>query len=87
MISFSKIFAGLLALLRVVPMPQGETGSKTAGALGGIGMLGAIGGAGMWLLGPGREWHITLNAMELGFVSLVVSMLLEWARNLPPGGQ
>lgn len=82
-----KIFAGLLALLRVLPMPQGDAGNRTAGALGGIGALGALTGAGMWLLGPGREWSITLNAMELGFVSLVVSMLLEWARNLPPGGQ
>lgn len=83
---FAKIFTGILALLRVVPMPQGETGNKTAGALGGIGTLGALAGAGLWLLGPGREWTITLNAMELGFVSLVVSMLLEWARNLPPPG-
>lgn len=84
----AKIFTGLIALLRVIPMPQGDAGNKSAGALGGLGALGAIGGMGMWLLGPGREWHITLNAMELGFVALVVSMLIEWARNLPPpGGQ
>ena len=81
----AKIFSGLLALLRVIPMPQGEAGNKAAGALNGVAALGAIGGAALWVLGPGREWQITLNALELSGITLGVVMLIEWARSTPPG--
>lgn len=46
--------------------------------------LGAVSGAVMWLLGPGREWAITLNALELSAVALGAAVLYEWARRSDP---
>jgi hypothetical protein len=85
---FAKILSGLLGLSRLIalPMQTGEAGNKAAGALNGIGTLGAAGAAALWVLGPGREWQITLNALELSGITLAVVMLVEWARSTPPSG-
>lgn len=62
----------------------GQGASKAAGIGNGIALFGAIGGGILWILGPGREWHITLNALELSGVVLIASLLLEWVRHMPP---
>lgn len=49
--------------------------------------LSLITGAIMWLFGPGREWIITLNALELCGVVIGGSYLLSYFHKLnPPGG-
>lgn len=64
----------------------GQAAGRVGGAVSAAGTLAAIGGAAAWLLGPGREWTITLNALELSGVVLAGSALLEWARRVPPPG-
>lgn len=61
-----------------------SVGSKIGGAVSGITTVGALAGAGLWLFGPGREWQITLNALELSGVVLGGAVLLEWFRRMPP---
>lgn len=62
----------------------GSGAQKVAGTLNGLTLLGAVSGAVVWLLGPGREWSITLNALELSGVVGVASLLLEYFRRMPP---
>lgn len=62
----------------------GEGASKAGGALSGIALMGSVAGAVAWLFGPGREWSITLNALELSGVALGAAVLLEWFRRMPP---
>lgn len=64
----------------------GGGASKAGGALSGVALMGSVAGAVVWLLGPGREWSITLNALELSGVGLGAALLLEWFRRLPPPG-
>ena len=63
-----------------------SVGSRVGGAVGALTAVGAVGGAVLWLFGPGREWTITLNALELSGVALGASVLLEWFRRMPPPG-
>lgn len=63
---------------------EGAGASKAAGVGNGLAFYGAIGGGVLWILGPGREWSITLNALELSGVSLAISLALEYFRRLPP---
>lgn len=65
---------------------KGEGATKAAGAANGVAFYGAIAGGAMWILGPGREWSITLNALELAGISLAVSLVLEYVRRLPAAG-
>jgi hypothetical protein len=64
----------------------GSAASRAGGVLSGLGLIGAIAAGVAWLLGPGREWTITLNALELSGVVLLGSALLEWMRRVPPPG-
>lgn len=57
---------------------------KVQGATTSLLSVGAVSGAVMWLLGPGREWTVTLNAMELSAVGLGAAVLYEWARRSDP---
>lgn len=61
-----------------------SVGSKLGGAASALTSIGALGGAVLWLFGPGRQWQITLNALELSGVALGASVLLEWFRRMPP---
>lgn len=63
---------------------KGDNAAKTGGVLSGLTALGAVSGAVLWLLGPGREWSITLNALELSGVALGAALALEWLRRSPP---
>lgn len=63
---------------------KGDNASKTGGVLSGITALGAVSGSVLWLFGPGREWSITLNALELSGVALGASVALEWLRRSQP---
>lgn len=65
---------------------RGGAGAKqyVQGATTSLLSLGAVSGAVMWLLGPGREWNITLNAMELSAVALGAAVVYEWARRSDP---
>lgn len=62
----------------------GDAQQKVQGAATSVLSLGAAGAGVMWLLGPGREWTITLNAMELSAVGLGAAVLYEWARRSEP---
>ncbi len=73
-------------IARLLPMLFGGVASKAAGAAAGFGTLAAVVGAVAWLFGPGREWSITLNALELSGVALGASLLIEWVRRMPPPG-
>lgn len=64
----------------------GEGAQKAAAAGTSIVSLGAMGAGAMWLLGPGREWTVTLNGLELTGVGLAVAVALEWARRSEPPG-
>lgn len=64
----------------------GQGATKATGAISGLTAVAAVAGSVMWLFGPGREWHISLNALELSGVALGASVLLEWARRAPPPG-
>ncbi len=68
----------------VLGLFTGSNASKAGGALSGLTAIGAISGAVLWLLGPGREWSITLNALELSGIALGASVVLEWLRRSPP---
>ena len=61
-----------------------SVGSRVGGAVSALTTVGAVSGAVLWLFGPGREWTITLNALELSGVALGASLLLEWFRRMPP---
>ena len=63
---------------------KGDNASKTGGVLSGITAFGAVSGMVLWLFGPGREWSITLNALELSGVALGASIALEWLRRSQP---
>jgi len=65
-------------------LPGGDAATKATGALSHLSTLGAIAGAVVWIMGPGREWTVTLNALELAAVGLAASFALEWARRSPP---
>lgn len=65
----------------------GDGASKAGGALSGVALMGSVAGTVAWLFGPGREWSITLNALELSGVGLGASLLLEWFRRMTPPGQ
>lgn len=62
----------------------GDAQQKVQGATTSLLSAGAVSGAVMWLLGPGREWTVTLNAMELSAVGLGAAVLYEWARRSDP---
>lgn len=68
----------------VLGLFSGGSGTKTAGMFSGLTALGGVLGGFLWLVGPGRDWQVTLNAMELGFVALAASIVMEWIRKLPP---
>lgn len=78
-----SLIAKLLGLL-IAFLPKGDTATKVAGNASSLATVGAAGGAVLWLLGPGREWTITLNALELSAIALGGAALLEWARQAPP---
>ena len=63
---------------------KGDGATKAAGAFNGLALYGSIAGGALWLLGPGREWSITLNGLELSGVCLGAALLLEFVRRLPP---
>lgn len=63
---------------------SGSTQQMVQGATTSLLSLGAVSGAVMWLLGPGREWTIALNALELSGVALGAAVLYEWARRTDP---
>jgi hypothetical protein len=71
---------------RLVGALIGSNASKAGGALSGLSAMAAVVGIVAWFFGPGREWSITLNALELGFAVLAGSVLLEWFRRMPPPG-
>jgi len=62
----------------------GSGASKAAGGLSALTLLASLSGAVLWLFGPGREWQITLNALELSGVALGASVILEYFRRVPP---
>ena len=76
-----KVLAFLLPLLFG---PKGEGATKVQGAFNSILSSGAVGAAVLWILGPGRDWEITLNALELSGVVLGAVVLIEWARRSDP---
>lgn len=82
MAAFAKILSFFVPLL--FRGAAGDAQQKVQGATTSVLSLGAIGGAIMWLLGPGREWTVTLNAMELSAVGLGAAVLYEWARRSEP---
>lgn len=63
---------------------KGDNAAKTGGLLSGVTAFGAVSGAVLWLFGPGREWSITLNALELSGVALGAAVALEWLRRSNP---
>jgi hypothetical protein len=65
----------------------GSASSKAAGGLSALTLIGSMAGAVLWLFGPGREWQITLNALELSGVALGASVVLEYFRRVPPPGR
>ena len=73
-------------IAKIIAMLFGGVASKAAGAAAGLGTLAAVVGAVAWLFGPGREWSIVLNALELSGVALGASLLIEWVRRMPPPG-
>lgn len=75
-----KILAFLLPLL----FRGGDGTQKVQGAVTSAVNVGAVSAAVLWLFGPGREWTITLNALELSAVALLAAVLLEWFRRSDP---
>ena len=73
-------------IAKIIASLFGSVASKAAGGLSGIGTIAAVGGMVVWLFGPGREWSVTLNALELSGVALGASLLIEWVRRMPPPG-
>lgn len=68
---------------------QAVTGHAASGALRAVAAVGAVGsviGAIAWIFGPGRDWHITLNALELSGAVAIGSVVVWWALRLPPPG-
>lgn len=61
---------------------KGEGSQKAVGVLNGLSLVGAVSGAVLWLIGPGREWTITLNALELAGALFVFSIILEKVRRM-----
>lgn len=78
-----NLISGIFSLLFGV-FAKGEGATKAAGIGNGLAFYGALAGAALWLFGPGREWQITLNALELSAVALGGSLALEIVRRLPP---
>ncbi len=77
-----KILSLLLGLL-----PGGnDAASRAGGAVSGLAVIAALGGGVAWLFGPGQEWSVTLNALELSAVALGGGIALEYFRRLPPPG-
>jgi hypothetical protein len=68
----------------IVTWLGGRMGARLAGGLAKAGAVGAIIGVIAWFFGAGREWTITLNALELAGAVLACSALFDWARRLPP---
>ena len=79
-------FIGPILSLLFGTFSKGEGATKAVGIGNGLAFYGAIAGGALWLFGPGREWSITLNALELSGICLGASLLLEWFRRLPPPG-
>lgn len=75
-----------LILSRVFKPADSHAGTTIAGGVSGIATVGALGSGVLWLFGPGRDWSVTLNAMELSFVFLAGAVLVEFARRSPPPG-
>lgn len=63
---------------------KGNISTKITGAVSGLGMISAVISAFIWLLGPGREWTITLNALELSGIVFTGAILIDLARKSPP---
>lgn len=86
-----NIIQGVVGLLFGKMLPTGDTAYKAGGIFNGsIAVIGLLVGGGMWLFGPGREWTITMNGLELtGLIisgSVVVPVLLDWFRRMGVGG-
>jgi hypothetical protein len=71
-------------IAKILSFLLGSGASKAAGGLSTLTFIGSLAGAVLWLFGPGREWEITLNALELSGVALGASVVLEWLRRVPP---
>lgn len=75
------LFSLLFGFMRSGATPP----TRAADAGAGLMVWSAIGGAVLWVVGPGRDWHITLNALELSAVLMaggIVAFIL--LRMKPP---
>lgn len=77
-----KIISIVLGLLSLGRAP----GSTEPSAVGKLGSLAAVGGAVLWLFGPGREMHYDLNLLELCAVVLAGVLGGEVLYRTPPPG-
>lgn len=73
-------------IAKIVGLLTGGMASKVAGAVSGVGTVAALLGAVAWIFGPGREWQVTFNALELSGVVFGGSLAVEWARRVVAPG-
>lgn len=83
----AKIFFLVLGLLTGKPIGAADNGaSAAAGAFNSVAFYSAALGGLAWVFGPGREWHITFNALELSAVGLAAAILGALFLHLKPPG-
>lgn len=57
---------------------------RAASGFNGIALIGGIVGILAWLFGPGKEFFVTLNALEMGFILLAGFVAGEILRRMEP---
>lgn len=81
-----KLFFLIVGLFTARPTQEGGA-TGAAGAVNSLAFYSAIVAGLAWVFGPGREWQITFNALELSAVGLAAAILGALFLHLrPPGG-
>lgn len=82
-----KILFLVIGLMTGKPIGQADNGaSAAAGAFNSLAFYSAAIGGVAWVFGPGREWHVTFNALELSAVGLAAAILGALFLHLKPPG-
>lgn len=73
-------------ITKILSLLFGTAATKTVGAVSSLAALGSVVGVVAWIFGPGKEWSVTLNALELSAVAMAGAFVVEWARRVTPPG-
>ncbi len=80
-----NIFALIVGLVSARPAQEGGA-TGAAGAFNSVAFYGALAGFGAWLIGPGREFSITLHGWEIWAVVLAAAVAGAMFLHIRPPG-